>query len=178
MLKSKRVYKKNMKGGEYTQEQTQQLINAGFNNTFLKVVDSAKVGFNILWNNFQSSNLTPQQYMDQTYNDLNMNPDDGITDNEEDDDDQEGGKKNNKQSRKNKTRKNKTKKNKTQKNKTKKNKTQKNKKQKNKKQIHSKKSNTLKGGMVYGNGYGANCNDPNYSIYNTNLLKLFPYNPK
>ena len=173
MLKSKRVYKKNMKGGQYTQEQTQQLINAGFNNTFLKVVDSAKVGFNILWNNFQSSNLTPQQYMDQTYNDLNMHPDDGITDNEEEDDDQEGGKKNKKQSRKNKTKKNKTRKNKTKKNKRK----QKTNKLK-KKQIKSKKTNTLKGGMVYGNGYGANCNDPNYSIYNTNLLKLFPYNPK
>ena len=36
----------------------------------------------------------------------------------------------------------------------------------------------LKGGSVFGNGYGSNCNDPNYNIYNTNLLKLFPYNPK
>jgi hypothetical protein len=152
-----------MKGGQYTQEQTQQLINAGFNNTFLKVVDSAKVGFNVLWNNFQSSNLTPQQYMQQTYNDLSIHPDDGFTDNEDDDDDQEGGKKNKKQSRKNKTRKNKRK--------------QKTNKLK-KKQINSKKTNRLKGGMVYGNGYGANCSNPNYSIYNTNLLKLFPYNPK
>lgn len=41
---------------------------------------------------------------------------------------------------------------------------------------HKKKSKTMKGGKtVYGRGYGANCNDPNYSIYNTNLLKLFPY---
>lgn len=36
----------------------------------------------------------------------------------------------------------------------------------------------IKGGAMFGNGYGANCNNPNYSIYNTNLLKLFPYNPK
>jgi len=37
----------------------------------------------------------------------------------------------------------------------------------------------IKGGTtVYGNGYGSNCNDPNYNIYNTNLLKLFPYNAK
>jgi len=36
----------------------------------------------------------------------------------------------------------------------------------------------MKGGVMFGNGYGANCNDPNYSIYNTNLLKLFPYNTK
>ena len=28
-----------------------------------------------------------------------------------------------------------------------------------------------------GGGYGGNpyCNDPNFSIFNTNLLKLFPY---
>lgn len=37
------------------------------------------------------------------------------------------------------------------------------------------KSRTMKGGMCYGNGVGANSYDPNYSIYNTNLLKLFPY---
>jgi hypothetical protein len=26
-----------------------------------------------------------------------------------------------------------------------------------------------------GSNIGANCTDPNYSIYNTNLLKMFPY---
>ena len=36
----------------------------------------------------------------------------------------------------------------------------------------------MKGGnQMYGRGYGANCNDPNFSITNTNLLKLFPYKP-
>ena len=34
-----------------------------------------------------------------------------------------------------------------------------------------------KGGICYGNGVGANSYDPNYSIYNTNMLKLFPYKP-
>ena len=34
-----------------------------------------------------------------------------------------------------------------------------------------------KGGVCYGNGVGANNYDPNYSIYNTNMLKLFPYKP-
>ena len=34
-----------------------------------------------------------------------------------------------------------------------------------------------KGGAMYGTGYGANCNDPNFSVYNTNLTKLFPYKP-
>lgn len=38
-----------------------------------------------------------------------------------------------------------------------------------------KKSRKQKGGMCYGNGVGANSYDPNYSIYNTNMLKLFPY---
>ena len=30
-----------------------------------------------------------------------------------------------------------------------------------------------------GGGYGGNpfCNNPNFNIYNTNLLKLFPYKP-
>ena len=37
------------------------------------------------------------------------------------------------------------------------------------------KSRKQKGGMCYGNGVGANSLDPNYSIYNTNMLKLFPY---
>ena len=35
----------------------------------------------------------------------------------------------------------------------------------------------IKGGAMYGTGYGANCYDPNFSIYNTNLTKLFPYRP-
>ena len=32
-------------------------------------------------------------------------------------------------------------------------------------------SRRLKGGQ----NIGANCSDPNYSIFNTNFLKLFPY---
>ena len=27
-----------------------------------------------------------------------------------------------------------------------------------------------------GGNFGGNCPDPNFSIYNTNMLKLFPYN--
>jgi hypothetical protein len=34
-----------------------------------------------------------------------------------------------------------------------------------------------RGGTCYGNGVGANNYDPNFSIHNTNLLKLFPYKP-
>lgn len=33
----------------------------------------------------------------------------------------------------------------------------------------------MKGGTCYGTGVGANSYDPNLSIYNTNMLKLFPY---
>jgi hypothetical protein len=42
--------------------------------------------------------------------------------------------------------------------------------------IQSKKSKKRKSRkMKGGNNIGANCSDPNFSIYNTNLLKLFPY---
>ena len=44
-----------------------------------------------------------------------------------------------------------------------------------KKRKHTK---TQKGGMCYGNGVGANSYDPNFSIYNTRELELFPYRPK
>ena len=40
---------------------------------------------------------------------------------------------------------------------------------------HRKKSRKHHGGTCYGNGVGSNSNDPNFSIYNTNTLKLFPY---
>ena len=36
---------------------------------------------------------------------------------------------------------------------------------------HTRKTRSLRGGQ----NIGANCSDPNYSIFNTNFLKLFPY---
>lgn len=36
---------------------------------------------------------------------------------------------------------------------------------------------TLRGGTCYGSGVGANNYDPNFSIYNTRELQLFPYKP-
>jgi hypothetical protein len=47
----------------------------------------------------------------------------------------------------------------------------------NKKQKTNKKRKTRKqrGGTCFGSGVGANNYDPNLSIYNTNMLKLFPY---
>jgi hypothetical protein len=37
---------------------------------------------------------------------------------------------------------------------------------------------TQKGGTCYGRGVGANNYDPNFSIYNTRELQLFPYRPE
>jgi hypothetical protein len=45
-----------------------------------------------------------------------------------------------------------------------------------KKNKKSRKNNFI-GGQRYGTGVGSNCYDPNLSIFNTNLLKLFPYKP-
>jgi hypothetical protein len=39
------------------------------------------------------------------------------------------------------------------------------------------KSRNQRGGQCYGRGIGANNYDPNFSIYNTNELQLFPYKP-
>ena len=40
------------------------------------------------------------------------------------------------------------------------------------------KSRKQRGGNCFGNGVGSNTSDPNFSIYNTRQLDLFPYNPK
>ena len=42
---------------------------------------------------------------------------------------------------------------------------------------HSRRQKRGGGGVRFGTGIGSNCNDPNQSIFNTNLLKLFPYKP-
>ena len=52
-------------------------------------------------------------------------------------------------------------------------KTKKNKK--NKRNTRTRKN--YKGGQCFGNGVGANSYDPNFSIYNTRALQLFPYKP-
>jgi hypothetical protein len=39
----------------------------------------------------------------------------------------------------------------------------------------TRRSRNLKGGTCYGSGVGANNYDPNFSIYNTRTLQLFPY---
>jgi len=66
----------------------------------------------------------------------------------------------------------------------KKSRTKRNKKSITKRNKKSKKNNkrtkrrrNLKGGTCYGSGVGANNYDPNFSIYNTRELQLFPYKP-
>ena len=41
----------------------------------------------------------------------------------------------------------------------------------------SRKTKKQRGGMRYGTGVGSNCFEPNFSIYNTPALTLFPYKP-
>lgn len=48
----------------------------------------------------------------------------------------------------------------------------------NKKKTQTKRRRTIRkmrGGTCYGTGVGSNNYDPNFSVYNTNILKLFPY---
>ena len=51
------------------------------------------------------------------------------------------------------------------------------KKRKTRKRRKGRKSRKQRGGVCYGNGVGANNYDPNFSIYNTRELSLFPYRP-
>lgn len=96
------------------------------------------------------------------------NPEEGLTDTEMDTDDEgmNGGRK---------TRKNR-KTNKRNNRKTMKRKNRKTMKRKNRKTMKRKNRKTNK---QRGGGYGTNCaqKDPNFSIYNTRELTLFPYNP-
>jgi hypothetical protein len=52
-------------------------------------------------------------------------------------------------------------------------------KRRNKRTIKKQNKRTVKrgGGGCFGNGVGANAYDPNYSIFNTRELQLFPYRP-
>lgn len=47
--------------------------------------------------------------------------------------------------------------------------------QKSKRRNRKRETRKQRGGKCFGTGVGSNTNDPNYSIFNTNLLKLFPY---
>jgi hypothetical protein len=51
------------------------------------------------------------------------------------------------------------------------------KKKRGKKNKSKRKSKKQRGGTCYGSGVGSNNYDPNFSIYNTRELQLFPYKP-
>jgi hypothetical protein len=74
--------RRSLKGGaKYTTAQKNILLDAGFTENFIKMAKKY-IGFNMLWNNFQQSGLTAGHYMTNTYNELEIDPDAGITDSE------------------------------------------------------------------------------------------------
>jgi hypothetical protein len=195
--KKNRKSKKQMKGGDFTPNEIQQLQGQGFTQYQIQSLDELGVSLNqvmqkinniinenpegfhgnsddlneqvmiellneLIFDNPNAQQLNLDEVIPQGENNQHVFDHDseteGKTDSEQDSDnefDEEfGGKRN--------------KKRKTYKNKKLSKKTKKTRKNINRRQ---------KGGVCYGNGVGANTYDPNYSIYNTNLLKLFPYKP-
>ena len=88
-----RKHHRMMKGGGYTQEQIQNLLDLGFTSFFIKLASGGKIGYNRLINSFHSSNKPVNEYMKGVYTELGINPDDELTDYETSDDEQMGGKK-------------------------------------------------------------------------------------
>lgn len=167
-----------MKGGDFSQVEKDQLLNIGFTND--QLVHLAEItSINDIQNRFNSlnENITQEDIAELvTYRLLNMDDYSVVSSIHGDDDDNTiaiddisfssddtddtdaitdnedntiGGKK--RKSKKSK---------------------------KSKKSRKTKKTRKQKGGMCYGTGVGANYNNPNYSIHNTELLELFPYKPK
>ena len=146
-----------MYGGEFSPEDRDELLDMGFtqadvdllveNNSNIILVRMALQQINPA-----TGNVFTRQELIESLRDLieNENVIDYTTNessDEDSDEDQNGGKRR-------KTRKTR--------------KTRKNKQNKSRKQ---------RGGQCYGRGIGANNYDPNFSIFNTNELQLFPYKP-
>lgn len=191
---TKKAYKKIMKGGEFTAEDRDDLHELGFTENQINDIESGNIPLNEVMQKYQeiSNNITQNHIaelvtfhlLNNMNNSLNWDNISMISNNNEDDPmdinelnisddtldlnntsniqnsltDMEsinnsiGGKKNKKSHKKT-----------HKKTLRKKRKTRKTKKQ--------------RGGMCYGTGVGSNCNNPNQSIYNTNMLQLFPYKP-
>ena len=160
--------KRRMKGGtSFSEENKSALINYGFTERQINFLELKKMtNMNIIRISLQQINpntnaaFTPSEIIE----DLNNLED---TDNEGSDtdvDDIASGKR--------------TRKNKTQsKLKTKGRYTKRRKHIRKKQKKHHSRTRNQTGGMCYGNGVGTNTNNPNLSIFNTDLLKLFPYSP-
>jgi hypothetical protein len=194
----KRITKK-MFGGDFSQEENQQLLGLGFTQDDIQVLSNTGVGLNIIQMSLNQVNpatgepFTPKELI-QSVNEVNeemenfdegaavpnqengvagINGVDGVADvnhfeeqgpglNMEDLDPSsprsvtEMGGKTRKARKGRKSRK------------SRKSRKQRGRKQRGRKQ---------RGGMCFGNGVGANNYDPNFSIYNTRELTLFPYRP-
>jgi len=175
-----------MFGGDFSQEENQQLLGLGFTQGDIQVLSNTGVGLNIIQMSLNQVNpatgvpFTPQELI-QSVNEVNEemenfdegaavpNQENGVADvnhfeeqgpglNMEDLDPSsprsvtEMGGKRRKTRKVRKSRKH----------------GRKSRKQRGRKQ---------RGGMCFGNGVGANNYDPNFSIYNTRELTLFPYRP-
>ena len=68
-IKTRRTYKKFKGGTQYSDEQKQQLSEAGFTQEFIKMAEKY-IGFSIMWRNFKESGLPADKYMAQTYAEL------------------------------------------------------------------------------------------------------------
>lgn len=171
-----RAYKK-MVGGDFTQEETQQLLEMGFTQDDLQVLAGTGVRLNIIQMSLNQINpatgnpFTPQEII-QSVNEANdeiNNLDVSVISNASDDDhnldigenldlddsynDSMNTTMEDISGGGRKTRKGR------------------------KGRKHGIKSRRQRGGMCFGNGVGANNYDPNFSIYNTRELTLFPYKP-
>ena len=160
-----------MYGGDFSDADRKELLQLGFTEDDIKFLVNNKsnmlmVNWSLHQQNPQTGMpFTPQELMENIQTDLDESNDSGYTteadkeDEEEEEDDFNGGKK--RRTRKSRRTRITRKSRRTRI-------TRKNKKIKSRKQ---------RGGQCYGRGIGANSYDPNFSIYNTNELQLFPYKP-
>jgi hypothetical protein len=153
----------------------------GMNMSFNSITTAGTMDPNEL-NITANSNASDNTDMEMNSIDTNLTQQ---NENENENEITQGGKKKKRKTKKLTKKKNKTKKTKTKKKKTSKKKTKTKLKTKTKKNKGSKKKRKTsktkkqKGGINrFGSGIGSNCYDPNFSIENTNLLKLFPYKPE
>ena len=194
MAKSRRNMRKNknMKGGDYTENQIQILKGLGFSDNQITRLNDLNIGYDQIQAKIADFNGEPDEladFVDNYFlnNEIHENPNAApiqiIGANEEDSSDEdnnplnvsdlsigsrdsgyttkESGEIGGKKRRRNKTRKNK-----------KYSKSRKTRKSCKRKYVYKQ-----KGGVCFGNGIGANNYDPNFSIYNTRELQLFPYKP-
>jgi len=152
-----RKYSKKIYGGEFSPEDRDELLDMGFTQADVDLLVENNSNINLVRMALQQNNpatgnhFTPQELIESLRelieNERVIDYTTNESSDEDSDEDQNGGKRR----KRRKTRK-----------------TRKNKKSKTRKQ---------RGGQCYGRGIGANTYDPNFSIFNTNELQLFPYRP-